>query len=241
MQTLAAELDCPVTVHLHETADEIGDGRRVYGMRPFKRLQQLDVLGPQLVAVHMTQLTDDEIDALAECGASVVHCPESNLKLASGFCPVQRLLQAGVNVAIGTDGAASNNDLDVLGEARTAALLAKAVACDAAALPAHTALRMATLNGARALGLGDQIGSLSLGKCADIAAVKLEEIETLPLFDPVSDLIYAASRHHVTDVWVAGRHLLNDRELTTLDAAEICDKAESWRHRLRGADREIET
>ncbi|MGY6215418.1 TRZ/ATZ family hydrolase [Methylolobus aquaticus] len=241
MQTLAAELDCPVTVHLHETADEVSEGRRAYGMRPFKRLQQLDILGPQLVAVHMTQLTDEEIAALAESGASVVHCPESNLKLASGFCPVQRLLKAGVNVAIGTDGAASNNDLDVLGETRTAALLAKAVANDAAALPAHTALRMATLNGAQALGLGDQIGSLSVGKYADCAAVKLGEIETLPLFDPVSDLIYAASRHHISDVWVAGRHLLNDRELTTLDTAEICDRSESWRHKLRAADKEIET
>jgi 5-methylthioadenosine/S-adenosylhomocysteine deaminase len=158
MQTLAAELDCPVTIHMHETAEEIQESRHAYGMRPFKRLAQLDVIGPQLVAVHMTQLEEDEIAALAEFGAHVVHCPESNLKLASGFCPVNRLLKAGVNVAIGTDGAASNNDLDVLGEARTAALLAKAVAGDATALPAHTALRMATLNGARALGLGDQIG-----------------------------------------------------------------------------------
>ncbi|MBM4200212.1 MAG: TRZ/ATZ family hydrolase [Gammaproteobacteria bacterium] len=239
MQTLAAELDCPVTVHLHETADEIDESRRTYGMRPFKRLQQLDVLGPQLVAVHMTQLNDEEIGALAECGGHVVHCPESNLKLASGFCPVERLLQAGINVAVGTDGAASNNDLDVLGETRTAALLAKAVAGDAAALPAPVALRMATLNGARALGLGEQIGSLTVGKYADVAAVKLGEIETLPLFDPISDLIYAASRHHVSDVWVAGRHLLNDRELTTLDAAEIRDKAESWRGKLLDADKEL--
>ena len=239
MQTLAAELDCPVTLHLHETVEEIAESRRTYGMRPFQRLQQLNVIGPQLAAVHMTQLTDEEIEALAVSGSTVVHCPESNLKLASGFCPVQRLLQAGVNVAIGTDGAASNNDLDVLGESRTAALLAKAVAVDAAALPAHTALRMATLNGAKALGLADQIGSLTVGKFADVTAVKLGEIETLPLFDPVSDLIYAASRHHVTDVWVAGRHLLNERELTTLDVAAIRDKAEHWRGKLLDSDREL--
>lgn len=232
MRTLAAELDCPITIHLHETAHEIDESRQRYGMRPLTRLQQLDLLGPQLVAVHMTQLTDSEIDALAEAGASVVHCPESNLKLASGFCPVDRLLHAGVNVALGTDGPASNNDLDVMGEMRTAALLAKGVSGDAAALPAHTALRMATLNGASALGLGGEIGSLQIGKCADLAAIRLDEIETLPLYDPVSDLVYSASRHQVTDVWIAGRQLLKDRQLTTIDLADIRAKAENWRAKL---------
>lgn len=232
MRTLAAELDCPITIHLHETRDEINQSRRDHGMRPIKRLQQLELLGPQLVAVHMTQLTDDEITCLAESGANIVHCPESNLKLASGFCPVDSLLKAGINVALGTDGAASNNDLDVLGEMRTAALLAKAVAGDASALPARTALRMATLNGAAALGLGDDIGSLKVGKYADLAAVRLSDIETLPLYDPISDLVYAASRHQVTDVWVAGRQLLSDRELTTLDPEEIRGKAETWRAKL---------
>jgi 5-methylthioadenosine/S-adenosylhomocysteine deaminase len=163
-----------------------------------------------------------------------VHCPESNLKLASGFCPVAALLQAGVNVALGTDGAASNNDLDMFGEMRTAALLAKAVARHAGALPAATALRMATLNGAKALGLEEQIGSLTIGKSADLAAIDLADLETLPMYDPISDIVYAAGRHQVSDVWIGGRRLLARRELTTLDAAEIRAKARAWRQRLAG-------
>ena len=230
--TLAAELDLPIHMHLHETADEIEQSRQHYGMRPISRLKQLELLGPGYIAVHMTQLTDEEIDLLARTGASVVHCPESNLKLASGFCPVARLLGAGVNVAIGTDGAASNNDLDVMGEMRMAALLAKAVSGDASAVPAHTALRMATLNGAKALGLESEIGSLEAGKWADITAVRLDRIETQPLFNPVSDLVYAASRHQVSDVWVGGRRLLRNRELTTLDIGDISHKARLWREKL---------
>ena len=230
--TLAAELDLPIHMHVHETADEIAESRRQYGMRPINRLQQLELLGPSFIAVHMTQLTDEEIAVLAASGASVVHCPESNLKLASGFCPVAKLVKAGVNVAIGTDGAASNNDLDVMGEMRMAALLAKAVAGDASAIPAHTALRMATLNGAKALGLDAETGSLEPGKWADITAIRLDGIETQPLFNPVSDLVYAASRHQVSDVWVAGRRLLKDRQLTTLDIGEISRKAAAWREKL---------
>lgn len=230
--TLAAELDLPIHMHLHETADEIEQSRQHYGMRPISRLKQLELLGPGYIAVHMTQLTDQEITLLARTGASVVHCPESNLKLASGFCPVARLLGAGVNVAIGTDGAASNNDLDVMGEMRMAALLAKAVSGDASAVPAHTALRMATLNGAKALGLESEIGSLEAGKWADITAVRLDRIETQPMFNPVSDLVYAASRHQVSDVWVGGRRLLRNRELTTLDIADISHKARLWREKL---------
>lgn len=234
-RTLAAELDRPVHMHLHETADEVEQSRKQYGMRPIKRLQQLDLLGPSLVAVHMTQLADDEIALIARSGASVVHCPESNLKLASGFCPVAKLVQAGVNVAIGTDGAASNNDLDVMGEMRMAALLAKAVSGDASAIPAHTALRMATLNGAKALGLDGETGSLEIGKSADITAIRLDGIETQPLFHPISDLVYAASRHQVSDVWVAGRRLLKGRALTTLNSEEICRKAAGWREKLFAA------
>jgi 5-methylthioadenosine/S-adenosylhomocysteine deaminase len=235
MRTLAAELDRPIHMHVHETADEIDGSRKQYGMRPLKRLQQLDLLSPHFLAVHMTQLTDDEIELMAESGASVVHCPESNLKLASGFCPVAKLVAAGVNVAIGTDGAASNNDLDVMGEMRMAALLAKAVSGDASAIPARTALRMATLNGAKALGLDSEVGSLEIGKAADITAIRLDGIETQPLFHPISDLVYAASRHQVTDVWVAGRRLLRNRELTTLNSGEICRKAAGWREKLFSA------
>ena len=232
LRTLAEELESPIHMHLHETRDEIEKGRKTHGMRPLKRLRQLDILGPNFIAVHMTQLTDEEIREFAETRGSVIHCPESNLKLASGFCPVAKLLDAGVNVALGTDGAASNNDLDVLGEMRTAALLAKGVAEDARAVPAATALRMATINGAKALGLEAEIGSLTIGKSADIAAIRLDGIETQPLFDPISDIVYAASRHQITDVWVAGRHLLKNRELTTLDQEAIRDKATAWRQRL---------
>jgi 5-methylthioadenosine/S-adenosylhomocysteine deaminase len=232
LRTLAEELELPIHMHLHETAGEVEQGRASHGMRPLKRLAQLDVLGPRFLAVHMTQLTDEEIDAYAQTGGSIVHCPESNLKLASGFCPLAELLAAGINVALGTDGAASNNDLDILGEMRTAALLAKGVAHDARAVPAATALRMATLNGAKALGLDNEIGSLEIGKAADVVAINMGDIETQPLFDPISDLVYAASRHQVTDVWVAGRRLLNRRELTTLDCGDIAERAAGWRERL---------
>ncbi|MFM8330630.1 MAG: TRZ/ATZ family hydrolase [Candidatus Methylumidiphilus sp.] len=235
LNTLAEELDIPIHMHLHETAHEVEQGRAAHGMRPLRRLAQLDVLGPRFIAVHMTQLTDEEIHAYAASGGSIVHCPESNLKLASGFCPLAKLVAAGVNVALGTDGAASNNDLDVLGEMRTAALLAKAVANDARAVPAATALRMATLNGAIALGLEQDIGSLAVGKSADIVALNLGDIETQPLFDPISDIVYAASRHQVTDVWVAGRRLLRGRELTTLDCGDIAARAVAWRERLTAA------
>ncbi|WP_221063711.1 TRZ/ATZ family hydrolase [Methylomagnum ishizawai] len=232
LRRLAAELERPIHMHVHETAGEIEESLQRHGVRPLERLGALNLPGPNFVAVHMTQLTEEDIDLIARGGASVVHCPESNLKLASGFCPVAKLVAAGVNVAIGTDGAASNNDLDVMGEMRMAALLAKAVAEDASVVPARTALRMATFNGARALGLDSEIGSLELGKAADITAIRLDGIETQPLYNPISDLVYAASRHQVTDVWVAGKRLLYKRELTTLDAVEICRRAQDWRQKL---------
>lgn len=240
VRVLADELDIPVHMHVHETAYEVQEAVTATGQRPLARLQALDLLSPSLLAVHMTQLENDEIQALADAGARVVHCPESNLKLASGFCPVQQLDQTGVIVALGTDGAASNNDLDMLGEMRTAALLAKAVAGDASALPAHRVLRMATLHGAMALGRGAEIGSLEAGKWADVTAVRLDELETQPLYDPVSQLIYAASRHQVSDVWVAGRHLLRERVLTTLDEDAILRNARAWQAQIAATDREQE-
>ncbi|QFY43694.1 TRZ/ATZ family hydrolase [Candidatus Methylospira mobilis] len=239
IRTLAAEMDLSVHIHLHETANEIDKSIASHGVRPLKRLQRLEFLGPQLTSVHMTQLTDEEIILLAQTGVNVVHCPESNMKLASGFCPVARLLEAGINVALGTDGAASNNDLDLMGEMRTAALLAKVVAGDAGALPAARALSMATLNGAKALGLEHEIGSLKNGKSADIAAVNLNLLENQPLHDPISDLVYSASRHQISDVWVAGRRLLKNRELTTLDSAEILARCEIWLDRLSTAQPSI--
>ena len=201
---MAGEVDVPLHIHLHETADEIRRSLAEHGVRPLARLARLGLLGPNLIAVHAVHLEDAEIALLARHGASVAHCPASNLKLASGFAPAAKLAAAGVNLAIGTDGAASNNRLDMLGELRLAALLAKAVAGDATALPAHAALRAATLGGAAALGLETRIGSIRAGKAADLAAVALEGPGMVPCFDPASHLAYAAGRENVTDVWVAG-------------------------------------
>ncbi|MFB1487342.1 MULTISPECIES: TRZ/ATZ family hydrolase [unclassified Thiocapsa] len=232
VRALADELEVPVHIHLHETHDEILQSLRDHGERPLSRLNRLGLLGPGLACVHMTQLEEDEIALLANTGAHVVHCPESNLKLASGFCPVVKLLDAGVNVAIGTDGAASNNDLNMLGEMRTAALLGKGVAGSASALPAATALRMATINGARALGLDDELGSLEPGKSADLVALDLRDSHTQPLYHPVSQLVYAASQQQVRQVWVRGRHLIRDGLPTGLDNARIIAAAQTWGKRL---------
>lgn len=232
IRTLADELDLPIHIHVHETAHEVEQAVAATGQRPLQRLHALGLLSPLMLAVHATQLTDAEIGLLADTGVHVVHCPESNLKLASGFCPVAQCIAAGVNVALGTDGAASNNDLDMLGEMRTAALLGKAVAADASAIPAMTALRMATINGAKALGLEAVCGSLESGKAADVIAIDLDFLETQPLYCPVSQIVYAASRQQVTDVWVAGKRLLQQRQLTTLDSDELKAKAALWQKRL---------
>ncbi|MDH5601577.1 MAG: amidohydrolase family protein, partial [Gammaproteobacteria bacterium] len=228
----AEELDIPIHIHLHETADEVEQAVVQSGKRPIERLNELGMVSPRLLAVHMTQLNEDEIHLLSEAGAHVLHCPESNLKLASGFCPVHQLKKANINVALGTDGAASNNDLDMLAEMHTAALLAKAVANNASAIPAEEALRMATINGARALGLDAEIGSLEVGKSADITAVDLGGIENQPIYCPVSQLVYSAGRENVTNVWVAGNHLLKDNELTTLDEKLILEKSSYWREKI---------
>jgi 5-methylthioadenosine/S-adenosylhomocysteine deaminase len=233
LATLASELDLPVHMHVHETHAEVVGGVEQHGCRPIERLQQLGLVNPSLIAVHMTQLQDDEISLLAESGAQVVHCPESNLKLASGYCPVERLLAQGVNVALGTDGAASNNDLDMLAELRAAALQAKGETKDACALPAVAALRLATLNGARTLGIADQTGSLTVGKSADMVAVDLSAPETQPVYNPVSQLVYAAGREQVKQVWVHGRHLLKDRALTTIDLAQVLQKTSAWQQQIR--------
>lgn len=229
----ATELDIPIHMHLHETTDMVAASVEQHGMRPMQRLAELGLLGPDFIAVHMTQLEDAEIALAAELQLSVVHCPESNLKLASGFCPVARLLEAGINVALGTDSAASNNDLDLWSEMRTAALLAKGVAADATAVPASTALHMATLGGARALGLEDEIGSLEKGKSADFISVDLSALESQPLHDVISQLVYATGRQQVSDVWVAGRELIRERHLLTLDADAVGEAASTWATRLR--------
>lgn len=234
LREYADEMDVPVHMHVHETAFEVESALKDHGERPLTRLDRLGLLNPGFMAVHMTQLTEAEIGLCAERGINVVHCPESNLKLASGFCPVAALQKAGVNVALGTDGAASNNDLDLMGEMKTAALLAKAVAGDAAALPAHVALHMATLGGAKALGLGEVTGSLAIGKWADLCAIELGQLETQPLYHAISQLVYSAHRAQVSDVWVAGQRLLQDRRLTTIDETALAHRVAGWNTRISG-------
>lgn len=232
IRMLADQLDLPVHLHLHETAQEVQQSLDQYGQRPIARLDRLGLVNDRLIAVHMTQLTEGEIHLCAERGVSVVHCPESNLKLASGFCPACALERAGVNLAIGTDGVASNNDLDMLGETRTAAILAKAVADDAAALDAFTALRAATLGGAKAIGFGERIGSIEPGKQADLVCVDLSPVETQPLHHVVSQLVYATGRHQVSDVWIAGQPKLQSRTLVGFDIEAITANARQWRDRI---------
>jgi 5-methylthioadenosine/S-adenosylhomocysteine deaminase len=232
IRTLADELDVPVHMHVHETASEVQGSVDEHGVRPLQRLDELGLVNSLLTAVHMTQLSDDEIALLADRGASVVHCPESNLKLASGFCPVAKLLAAGINVALGTDGAASNNDLDMFGEMRTAALLAKGVADDAAAVTAADTLTMATINGARALGMAENTGSLELGKAADLVCVDLATPATQPVHHPISQLVYSVSRDQVSDVWVEGRPVLAERELSNDNQTDILERARAWQRRI---------
>ena len=217
LSTLANELELNVHMHIHETAFEVSDAVKNSGQRPLARLNDLGLVTPSLQAVHMTQLEDDEITLLADNGCHVIHCPESNMKLASGICPVVQLLEAGVNVALGTDSSSSNNDLDMFGEMRSAAMLAKISNMDATVLSAEQVLQMATINGAKALGLSDITGSLERGKFADIVAVNFDTIETLPVYDPVSHLVYCSSREHVTDVWIAGEQRLSNRVLNSID------------------------
>jgi 5-methylthioadenosine/S-adenosylhomocysteine deaminase len=232
IRTLSDQLDVPVHLHLMETAQEVEDSRREHGLRPMQRLQKLGLVNDRLIAVHMTQVSDPEIAVCAEAGVSVVHCPESNLKLASGFCPAEKLRRAGVNVALGTDGCASNNDLDMFGELRSAALLAKAVANDATAFGDAFALRAATLNGARALGFHGLVGSIEAGKRADLVAVRLDEVETRPLYNVLSQLAYAVSRRQVSDVWIDGKRKLRGGELVDFDLAGVMEKTRRWRERI---------
>ena len=234
IRTLADELDIPVHMHVHETAQEVENARRESGERPLDRLDRLGLLGPRLLAVHMTQIETDDCARLAASGAHVVHCPESNLKLASGWCPVGALLKAGVRIALGTDGAASNNDLSMLGEMRSACLFAKGVAGDASVLPAAQALETGTLGGARSLGMGDTIGSLEPGKQADVAAIDLSPPATWPVYNPISQIVYSASAQQVSDVWVAGRRVLAGGQLRSVDEDEVRGRAEEWRQRIAG-------
>jgi 5-methylthioadenosine/S-adenosylhomocysteine deaminase len=228
IRTLAHEMDVPIHIHVHETATEVEDALKATGRRPINRLAELELFTPRLLAVHMTQLNDSEIELAGHCGISVAHCPESNLKLASGFAPVQALRDAGVNVCLGTDGAASNNDLDMLGEMRTMAMLAKAVAKDASALPAADALEVATVGGARALGLGAETGSIEVGKAADLVAIDLDHPSTQPVYSPTSAVVYAASRNQVSSVWVNGEQRVHNGALINVDLQRLLANAATW-------------
>jgi len=230
--TIAEELDLPIHIHLHETRHEIEESLAQFRTRPLERLATLGILGPRLIAVHAVHVSDSEIEMLSHFGASVAHCPSSNLKLASGFAPVARMLKHGINVGLGTDGAASNNRLDLFQEMRTAALLAKAVGNDAEAMPARQALAAATLHGARALGLESVIGSLVPGKSADLCAVALDSPELVPCYDVVSHLVYAAGREHVSHVWVAGRARVTEGRVLDLETHSLNNRILLWHNKL---------
>ena len=233
IQVVADQLDIPVQIHLHETAFEVAESEEKLGKRPTERLADLGFLTERVSTVHMTQINDTDINLLKKTGASVVHCPESNLKLASGFCPVGRLDNEGINIAIGTDGAASNNDLDMISEMKTAALLAKGVSQDASSVPAHTALTMATLNGAKALGLAETTGSLVIGKSADIQAIDFSGLTAQPVFDPVSHIVYCIKPDQVSHVWVNGKCLLDQGQLTTLNEEKLIAQAQAWSSKIK--------
>ncbi|MGB2155106.1 MAG: TRZ/ATZ family hydrolase [Porticoccaceae bacterium] len=232
ISTYANELDMPIHIHCHETAGEVSESLEQYGCRPLERLRNLGLLLPQTQLVHMTQINDEDIQLVRDHNCDVVHCPESNLKLASGFCPVGQLLDAGINVALGTDGAASNNDLDLFGELKTAAMLAKAVSGDPTTLDAHEALRLATINGAKALGWDQEIGSLEPGKSADMIAVKMDSIPQQPLYNPQSQLVYTNVGHRVSHSWVAGKPLLAEFELLTVNSQSLIQSAGDWRNKI---------
>ena len=229
---LSAELQAPIQLHLHETQGEVDDAIAAHGERPIDRMQQLGILTPRTQCVHMTALNDSDINITALNGASVIHCPESNLKLASGLCPTQALLDAGITVALGTDGAASNNDLDMFGEMQTAALTGKITANNAEAISAYDALTMATLNGAKALGIDHLTGSLEAGKMADVIAISLDDITSLPTFNLASLLVYTNQSRNVTDVWVDGKRLLRNKLLTTLNETDIKRNTLAWQQKM---------
>ncbi|MEQ9561534.1 MAG: TRZ/ATZ family hydrolase [Woeseiaceae bacterium] len=232
LRVLADQLDVRVQIHLHESQAEIDRSLATTGLRPFERLSRLGLVNSSLLVVHGVYLGDDEIRDLAAAKANIAHCPRSNLKLADGIAPVSRYLRNGVNVALGTDGAASNNALDMFDEMKIAALLAKAVEQDPAAIPAPVALRMATLGGAVALGMSDRIGSIEVGKWADLACIDLQHVRSQPLYDPLSQLVYAASSNQVSDVWIAGRHVVEGGKLTLVDVHEILNRSNEWQQRI---------
>ncbi|OWZ24181.1 5-methylthioadenosine [Phytophthora megakarya] len=252
VDALVSKYDARIHIHLHETEAECNDSEQLnrssmcchksdHKLRPLANLKRLGLLSERLVCAHMTQLTDTEIDDVARAGVHVVHCPSSNLKLASGIARVTEMLRRGVNVTLGTDGAASNNSLDMLGEMKLAALLAKVESCQSTSVSAAEALQMATLNGARALGLSHEIGSIEVGKRADIIAVECDSIEMLPMYNAVSHVVYVVGREHISDVWINGNQVLCSHQLTTIDEAEVKRDVREWTDRIRTYHNELQT
>lgn len=230
-----------IHLHLHETAAEIDQSMQQYNKRPIQRMDDLGMLTPHTQCVHMTQIIDNDINLLQKRHSHVVHCPHSNLKLASGFCPTKHLFDAGINLTIGTDGAASNNDLDLWNEMMTASQLAKAVSKNPTALKSNEVLKMATINAAKALNVESKIGSLEIGKLADVITINLNSLNTQPIFNPISHLIYALNSRQVSDVWIAGKHLLNAGKFTQCDENAIVSKARDWAEKIRHSSAEVTT
>jgi len=243
IRDIALEKKIPVQIHLHETQHEVDDALEQSGQNPIQRLAKLGLISPELAlqCVHMTVLSEQDIQTLQQSAAHIVHCPESNLKLASGFCETEKLLAAGINVSLGTDGAASNNDLDMFGEMRTAALIAKPIAKNAAALDAATALEMATINGAKALGIDQHTGSIEIGKCADLIAINLDALNSQPSFDPISDIVYSVASNQVSHHWINGQLLLQDGKLLNLDINDIILNAQQWARKISQTDTKSKT
>lgn len=233
VKKLADDFHLKINIHLQEAPSEITQSMQKYHKRPLQRLHEIGMVSPDLIAIHMTQIDENDLEILRQTRPNIVHCPESNMKLVSGACPVEKLTTLGINVALGTDGAASNNDLDMLGEMRSAALFGKVTANDPKAVSAEKVLKMATLNGAKALGIDHLTGSLEKGKAADFIVVDLSHIETQPVYHPLSQIIYSTSRTQISDVWSAGRQILKNRELTTINEKELLEKAQIWRKKIK--------
>jgi len=233
VRSLASQLDMPIQIHLHETEFEVLDALEKTNKRPSERLRDLGFWGPDVQAVHVTQANAVDQDIFKEHNVHIIHCPESNLKLASGFCPIHEMQNQNINIALGTDGSASNNNLDMQSEMHTAALLAKGVANNASALPAIEAIKMATINGAIAMGKEQEIGSLKIGKQADIISFDFNNIACAPVYDPVSHLVYSASASQVDHVWVAGKLQVKNKQLCHLNTHQLIEMAQRWAEKIR--------
>lgn len=232
IKTEARKLDLDIQMHVHETKVEVAQSMKDYGIRPLERLRRLDLLSPKFNCIHMANMNEQDIETLKNSKANVVHCPESNLKLVSGICPVNTLLRQGINVSLGTDSVASNNDLDMIGEMRTASLLAKGITGDPTALNAAETLQMATLNAAKTLGISQQIGSIEKNKSADIISIDLHDICSQPTYEIIPQIVYAVDRKQVANVWIAGKQMLRDKQFTTIDEEKIIVLAKKWREKI---------